>query len=455
MISLNNREIAWLVWLGIGLMWVLAKEQPRQALWQVARAFCSYWILSSVALMLAYIAVCVVILAGLHIWQWDNLKTTLVWCVTFAFVTMMDVNRISEDDSFYRQTVRDTLSATALVLFVAEFEPFSLVAELMILPAMAFVALCVTVVRIRSDLNDVKWLVEGVASIAVLGLLIASVVTIWQEPQEFLSWNTFREFLVPTLLSFLFLPLIYLLSTYVVFERTFRRLSILWPDENLRQYGYSKAVFAFWGDLDAARRWSRDVSSVRPENREGVDQSIREVLEAKRREKSPPHVTPDAGWSPYQAKAFLECKGLKTGDYHKSYDGRWAASSRPLEIDDALLPSTVDYAVEGNKLVATRLKLKLKTFLTKQDAVGREVAGLNAFARFAERLVRAAVPDIAWDPINAAIVAGGDHSVGGVTADVRVSRSDRENENLRIFELVLYVVHHGHRDGQHDFSFKA
>lgn len=38
-----------------------------------------------------------------------NLKSTLVWSVTFAFVTMLNVNRITEENTFFRKTARDTV----------------------------------------------------------------------------------------------------------------------------------------------------------------------------------------------------------------------------------------------------------------------------------------------------------------------------------------------------------
>ena len=449
MISLNNRETAWLVWLGGVFLAVLAGQATRNALWQLVKVFCSRWILGSVALMLGYIGVCVIILAALHIWQWDNLKTTLIWCATFAFVTMMDVNRISEDDGFYRKTIRDTLSGTALVLFVAEFESFSLLAELIILPGLVFLGACVALVQIREELKSVKGLVEGIAAIAFLWLLIASVTAIWQDPNEFFSWATLREYLVPVLLSLLFLPFMYLLSTYFVFERITQRLSFVLPDANLRRYGHAKAVFAFWGDLDAARRWSRDVGIERSESREDVDRSIREVLEAKRREKSRPDVPITEGWSPYEAKAFLESEGLKTDDYHKSYDDMWHASSMPLEVDKTILPSTIDYVVEGNRTTATRLKLKLRVVTTAQEDEADKEPARKEFARIIGLLMPAAAPDISSEPIIDAMMAGAERVISGQYAEVRVSREDWKNRNVQSYELLVSVVHHRHAAPHH------
>ncbi|HRN88213.1 MAG TPA: hypothetical protein PK271_06370 [Hyphomicrobium sp.] len=136
--SLNNREIAWLAWLSVVLIWILTQRQIREALWQCVKAFCAPQILRMVALMLAYVGVCLVLLAAFHIWQWGNLKTTLLWTLTFAVVTMMDVNRISEDDTFYGQSVKDTFGATAVLIFIAELESFPLVAELLLVPTLVF-----------------------------------------------------------------------------------------------------------------------------------------------------------------------------------------------------------------------------------------------------------------------------------------------------------------------------
>lgn len=451
MIALSNREIAWLVWLGIGLIWILTQQQVREALWQCVKAFCAPPILRIVAAMLAYVGVCVLIMAAFHIWQWDNLKTTLLWTLTFALVTMLDVSRVSEDDAFYGKTVRDTISATAVLLFVAELESFSLIAELVVVPGMVILGLMLAIAQTRADLKDTRVVVESIASMAGFGLLAYGLMAIVARPDEFVTWGILREFAVPVMLSLLFLPFMYALSVYMVCDRMTVRLIFCIADESVRKYARAKAVFAFAGDLEAMRRWGRNVGAARPETRADVDLSIREVLELRRREQSPPNIPAELGWSPYSAKAFLEAEGLSTNDYHRSYDGLWHASS-VREIDDDILPSTISYTVEGTKLAATRITLGLKVFITARENAEQKDAARQEFARMAGVLARAAVPDIDLVPISKAIKVGGGRIDAVAAIVVQVSRRNWKNANIRGYELVLRIVHPCHEESRDDVA---
>lgn len=449
MISLSNREIAWFVWLGIGLACLLTQKRMREPLLHLTRVFFSRPILLSIVAMLSYVALCALLLSALHLWQWDDLKTTLLWCATFAFVTMMDVSRISEDDTFYRKAVRDTISATALVLFLAEFKQFPLVAELLIVPGMVALGLCLATVQTRAEAKDARWLVQGIASVVGFVFLIYGVSAIWREPEAFFAWATMREFVVPVMLSLLFLPFIYALSVFITYESIFMRLAFVLPDESLRRYAKARSMFAFAGDLDSLRRWGRDIGIDRPDSREDMDRSIREVLEAKQREQSPPDVPAELGWSPYSAMAFLEAEGFKTDDYHKSYDGLWHASS-VREIDADILPSTVSYTIKGTKLAATRLKLGLKVFITVRENAEEKNAARQEFARLATSLVRVAVPDS--EQISEAIIAGTCQLDAGKGVQVRVSREDWKNANISGYELILTITHPCYEAALSDFA---
>lgn len=434
--SLNNREIAWLAWLSVVLIWILTQRQIREALWECVKAFCAPQILRIVALMLAYVGVCIVVLAAFHIWQWDNLKTTLLWTLTFALVTMLDVSRISEDDAFYGQTVKDTVGATAVLIFIAELESFPLGAELLFVPALVFLGGLLAVAQTRPEVGHAKAFVESLVSIVGLSLLVYTLVCIWTRPDEFLIWATLREFAVPALLSLMFLPFMYVLSVYMVCDRMAFRLTWSMPDAELRSYAKTKAFFAFAGDLEAMRRWGRNIGLARPATRADVDASIREVLETRGREANPPAISRDLGWSPYYAKAIFETEGLKTNDYHRSYDGLWIASSPLKELDSELFSNNVSYAVEGNEHAATCLKLSLNVNNTKFAGEAME-----SFATMTKALMERAVPDCKAEKLVRAARSGRSRTLKASSADIQLTREDWRNGKLSGYKLRLSIIH--------------
>lgn len=280
--ELNNREIAVLFWLGLFLAVVLLQKDVRRAFWGVVRAFCQPIILLALAVATAWITVCVAGLKHIGFWDWSNLKTTLVWAVTFAFVTMFDVSRISEDRTYFGKTVRDIIGATALVTFIAELYSFSLALEMLLVPLLTLVSLLQVVAKAKPEHAAVDKLMQSILIVAGLSYFGYGLYRIATDFSAFATGDTLREFTTPILLSLLFLPFIYGFSVYVTYESNFARLNWLMEDKKLRRWAKLRAALAFGLDLDLLRRWSREVVRIQPSNKGTVKDTIRSVKLLKR-----------------------------------------------------------------------------------------------------------------------------------------------------------------------------
>ena len=357
--ELNNREIAILIW-SAGLVVLLAsKSEIRSGFGPVLRALCQKILLAALGITAVWITLSTVLLKAVDLWHWDNLKTTLIWAITFAIVAVFDVKRISEDHTFYGQTVRDTLSATAAIEFVALFHSFDLVLELVLVPSLSFIGIMLAMAASRPEWARAKWLLELGLVLAGLTYLAYGAWTIGHQFTDFATFDTLREFLVPILLSLLFLPFMYVLSAYVTYEINFARLNLRIKDAKLNWYAKRSAVFKFRFDLDLLRRWSREIMWTEFADASQIRTSIELIKTRRKREQEPPVVPRSEGWSPYIAKDFLISEGLETGDYHPAFDGEWFASSKMMELGQGLLPDNMAYYVDGDERVARLLKLKL------------------------------------------------------------------------------------------------
>lgn len=356
----SNREIAFLIWLTVGVAAGAMKKDIRSAFGGVFRAFLVPKILLSLTIATLWVGACVWLLAISAVWTWSNLKTTLVWSITFAFVTVLDVSRISEDDTYFGKTVRDVIGATAIVTFVAEAYSFGLGAELVLLPVLTFVGLMYELAKREPKYKSVERLCVAVLATAGISYVGHGLLGIAGDFKNFVTWGTLRDFGIPILLSLLFLPFMYVFGALVVYETKFVALDYFIPDAPLRRYAKWRSVLGFRFDLDLLRRWMRDIGRIRPIARAEIDSSIRDVKARKVKEVNPSPVPSEVGWSPPAATKFLEPLGLHTGDYHSTYDDEWWAGSRLVEIEESgLLPDNIAYYVAGNEEAATCLKLKL------------------------------------------------------------------------------------------------
>ncbi len=361
--ELSNREWASLLWITAFVGYTLLEDKDgkiAKRFRNVIRAFFAPKIIFILALSSLWIGLCVQVLRYAGAWDVANTKTTLLWAMTFAFVTLLDVNRISEDDTYFRKTVRDSLSATVAVTFIAEAYSFPFVVELVLLPFLALITGVQVFSAKKPEYASVHKLANTLLVVAGFIYVCNGVYMAVNDYQKFATWSTLRELITPIVLSLLFLPYLYIISMLVSYELTFLRIRWVLKDDVLRRYAAFQAILRFRSDLEGLRRWKRHIDVSQPDSREGILASIAEVKANQKKESNPPTVSPELGWCPIAATKFLAEQGLTTGYYHKTYEGQWLASSPMVQLNEtAILPDNIAYYIEGDETAAKRLKIKL------------------------------------------------------------------------------------------------
>src|SRR5690606_36911005 len=267
--DLSNREISALIWIAVALGYVFYKDKDGKladSFRQLIKVFFSPKIITVLLCAALWIILCVLVLHYVDMWTTANLKTTILWGFAFAFLTLMDVSRISEDNTYLKKTIRDTVNVTAIITFIAEAYSFPLFAELVLFPFLV----CVTAMHVMSEKKkehaSVHRLMSGVlvtVGCAYIGYGIYMAAT---DFEDFATWNNLREFFIPIILSLLFLPYLYLISILVSYELIWVSLRFALKDAALRRYAMLQAIIRFRFDLEGLRRWKRNVGAYPPES---------------------------------------------------------------------------------------------------------------------------------------------------------------------------------------------
>lgn len=255
--------------------------------------------------------------------------------------------------------MRDTINSTAVVVFIAEFATFGLLAELVFMPFLVFLGLLKGISETKLEFASFRKLLNGLAVFVGAGVLAWSVFMIAKESTAFAQRSTALEFTVPIVLSLLFLPFIFVFGRWVAYERVFLAYIYAVPDPALRRYARWRGLMAFGTDVEGLDRWRNLLLRERPRTRVDIDGAVMAIKVAQGREKNPPAVNVEEGWSPYAAKVFLEAQGLPTNAWQELGEGEWSCSAKLLDIDDGLMPNRLGYYLAGDALTARRLRLKL------------------------------------------------------------------------------------------------
>ncbi|MFZ6045688.1 hypothetical protein ACFW0H_06140 [Pseudomonas sp. CR3202] len=358
--ELSNRETAAALWLSLLFLYTLKEEKVRRAILSLLSCFFQKWIVIILSSATLWVSLSVLALHTLSLWATDNLKTTLIWGVAFALTSIMDINRVDKESTYFKQTIKDTINVTALVTFIAEMHSYSLIAELIIFPILATVSMMQAMSSRKEEHKKVHKLCNFILLIAGAAFIYHSIAVALEDPDKFATVSNLREFSTPIILTLTFLPFIYLFSVLVAYDRIFAGFNWRFEkDADLRRYAKIEAALRFGFNLPLLRRWVRDLNLKRPTTREDIHHSIRTVKARRRLEKSPPLISRKEGWSPYTAKDFLAELGIPTSDYYPSFEQEWNASSKLIELSDDVTPNNIAYYIKGNNRAAKELKVKL------------------------------------------------------------------------------------------------
>jgi len=289
--ELSNQEWAVLIWILVFIIYALIKDKKRQIVKAFAELLCTLSapkIISVFVCAALWITFCIYMLKDVGAWETDNLKTTVLWSLTFAFVTLFSINRIVEDKSYFRKTARDVLSATVVISFITEFYSFPFAVELILVPFLTLIVIINARSEKMPEYTLLHKLTSQVLAIAAIVYVGHGLQMMQENLETFLTRNTLREFFIPIILSLLFLPYLYLVSVIMSYENTLLALRWVLKDSSLRRYAVFWAITRFRFDTEGLDRWIKHLHYVQPKDKKDIQDSISEIKKNQRREQNPP-----------------------------------------------------------------------------------------------------------------------------------------------------------------------
>ena len=359
---LNNREIAIALWLILAATYICSAErmsEVRSAFKKLAFVFQSRPLMIVFSLAAVYTVAMVYILLDWELWNIDQLKNTVFWFFSVGLLSIHNLEKIKTAPHFFRNSVIGNLRMLAILQFVIGVYSLPLLAELVLVPFMVVVGMMIPIAESDIKYLQVKKLLNGIVISFGLFTLAYTAYMLATDFKELGQEKTFYDFIVPALLTVMYLPFVFAMMTYSTYETVFVRLQFSVQDRRLRRLAKLYAVVFFNFRLDSIRRWADHIARVEVVSHKKLLSTFVHLRKLKKLEKMKPEAVGSQGWSPYLAKDFLLSEGVSTGNYNLIFDDQWCASSKMYDIGDDLLCDNFAYYVEGVEGVAKVLKIKL------------------------------------------------------------------------------------------------
>ncbi|SQF99003.1 Uncharacterised protein [Paucimonas lemoignei] len=359
---LNNREIAIALWLILAATYIYSAERMREvrsAFKKLVFLFQSRTLMIVFSLAAVYTVAMVYLLLDWELWNIDQLKNTVFWFFSVGLLSIYNLDKIKIDPHFFKNSVIGNLRVLAILQFVIGIYSLPLLAELFLVPFMVVVGMMIPIAESDTKYLQVKKLLSGIVIFFGLFTLVYTGYMLATDFKELGQEKTFYDFIVPALLTVMYLPFVFAMMTYSTYETVFVRLQFTVQDRRLRSFARLYAVVFFNFRLDAIRRWADHIARVEVVSHRQLVSTFVHLCKLKNLENMKSEVVGSQGWSPYLAKDLLLSEGISTGNYNLIFADQWCASSKMYDIGYDLLCDNFAYYVEGVKGVAKVLKIKL------------------------------------------------------------------------------------------------
>jgi hypothetical protein len=359
---LNNREIAIAIWLIVIAAYICFSEkmiEVRVALKNLAFVFRSrpLLIIFSAAVMYAFFMV--YLLLVLDIWNIDQLKNTVFWFFSVGLLSVYNLEKIKADPNFFKNSVIGNVKLLAILQFVIGVYSLPLIMELFLVPLMAVVGVMISIAESDPKYMQVKRLLNGIVITFGLFTLAYTVYMLATDFKELGQEKTLYDFIVPALLTVMYLPFLFAMMMFSTYEMVFVRLQLTMQDRKLRRLAKFYALALINLRLGDLRRWVDHIARVEVVSHKQLVSTFAHMRKLRKLERLKPDVADSQGWSPYRAKDFLLSEGVVTGFYDFYSVDQWYASSKMCEFGEGLYCDNYSYYIEGVEGIAKVLKIKM------------------------------------------------------------------------------------------------
>ena len=224
MLTIDNRELAALIWLGAGTLWALSQKQIRLSFVQLVSTSVRLQVLVPLVAMLAWVGLELWVGARLALWNLELTKGAVLWTVGSAGVLLFNCANVQSDMPFFRRTLGATIGVAVFIEFFVSLHAMSLLVELVLQFVVGLLAAMVIVGGLKPKFKSAKASCELVlAGIGVALLAYAGT-------QTYVDWDQLNarqlllEFALPIWLMIGLVPFLYGFSVFLVYDSAFRRI---------------------------------------------------------------------------------------------------------------------------------------------------------------------------------------------------------------------------------------
>jgi len=273
--NFNNREIAIAFWFMVFMIFVLLKKDVRSSVDNLFKVFFQNKIFVVFLIMTFYVISLLILLQKLGVWQFSLLKETIFWYLGVAVTSLFNANKVNEDRNYFKNIFKDNLRLIVILEFVTALYTFNLIVELIFIPILLLFVLVSAYSKAHKEYREVKKFTEWVFSFVGLIILIFALYKIMKDFNGFANITNLSNFLLPPILTFLFIPFMYLLALIITYEVFFVRMKFFIKNKNDFKSAKWKVLISFHFRLRELNKFAKEYFSLNQQTNNDIVVAIK------------------------------------------------------------------------------------------------------------------------------------------------------------------------------------
>lgn len=275
----NSREISIGIWVSVLLIWALTKKELRKSLFRVVAAALNKRLALPVSVFAGYLSLVVGLLTAIGFWHLEMLKATIYWFVLSGLALFGKAITSSKPIEDWQGTLREQASIIVILAFIVNSYTFSLYAEIVLVPVVAFVSMLVAYAEFHHKGEPVANVFLGVQAFIGFVILLLAGMNAYNDYANLASIATAKELFLPVVMATMAIPYMYFIALYSAYDRILR-ISTFKQSSEMASYIRRRILLSGGLRLRKARRIAaiKPYEFMRANNQEDVDLVIERHL---------------------------------------------------------------------------------------------------------------------------------------------------------------------------------
>jgi len=273
--TFNSREKAITAWLLLFLVWLLLRKKTRDSALEVVKAFFQKKVISVFVGMLIYTVFIVALLYKVGLWDVFLIKDTIFWILGTAFVLLMNTNKATKSVKFFKGMLIDALKLIIVLEFIINFYTFNFWIEMILVPTLVLVGGMSGLVEVRSEYKQAKRFIDSILAAFGIFSIVYALVKLVSDYQSLTTLQNLRSFLLPPILTVVYVPYLYLFALFMAYENLFIRLKIFIKNKELLSFAKWRILFLCHLNLSKLNRLAHSSAITKITSKRGVQKLIK------------------------------------------------------------------------------------------------------------------------------------------------------------------------------------